>query len=147
MFSIFSTIDCRFVRVDVGFKPDNCIYRSEEFGLGLWSMEDPTAPEIFFMVDSSRRVGSITRGDHYYSSFLCEGIKSGLFLNIKPCTSEMWEQNNTIGSSNMVVERYEADQCELGRSTYVSLCAFACYLFVLIYLTAALVKPELVVLE
>lgn len=54
----------------------------------------------------------------------------------------MWEQNNTIESSHMVVERYEADQFELGKSTYVSLCAFSCYLFVLIYLTVALLKPD-----
>jgi len=71
--SIFSCADCKFVRVNVGFTPDNTIYRSEEFGLGLWSMEDPNAPEKCLMLDVSRTLGSVTRGDRYYSSSFFNG--------------------------------------------------------------------------
>ena len=47
-----------------------------------------------------------------------------------------------IVSDTMVVERYEADQCRLGRSAHISLFAFFCYLIVSLYLTASLVKPD-----
>jgi len=73
MFSIFSSFDCKYVRVDVGFKPDNTIYRSGEFGLGLWTMEDPTTPGKCLTIDISRTLGSITQGDHYYSSSFLNG--------------------------------------------------------------------------
>ena len=72
-FSIFSSIDCKFLRIDVGFTPDNAIYQSKEFGLGLWSMEDPTAPGKCLMLDVSRRLGSVTREDHYYTSSFFNG--------------------------------------------------------------------------
>jgi len=200
IFSISSCIDCRFVLVDVGFEPDNAIYRSKEFGLGLWTMEDPTDSEKCLMIDMSRRIGSITKGDNYYSSsllngdsiwgaarimamiglvfgvldvifiwklmcsrdkskdirkerilylsllpFLCEGVKFGLFFNIDPCTYEIWEQdNNIIGNNQMVevIELFEADNCYMGRSTYFSLLAFLCYLLLITFLTAAIVKPD-----
>lgn len=198
LFSIFSSIDCKFVRVDVGFTPDNAIYRSNKFGLGLWSMEDPNLPQKCLMIDASRRIGSVTRRDIYYSSsffngdiiwgtariialsgiffglvdvmitwkliflietsknrlketilylsilsFVCEGVKLGLFFSTEPCSSQLWEQNSTVGT-NMVgaIERFEADQCYMDRSTYSSLSALACYLFLIICLIASQVKPD-----
>lgn len=73
MCSIFSCVDCKFVHIDVGFNPDNSVYGSGEFGIGLWSMEDPTAPGKCLMIFDSWRVGSITKGDNYYSSSLYNG--------------------------------------------------------------------------
>jgi len=198
MFSIFSSFDCKYVRVDVGFKPDNTIYRSGEFGLGLWTMEDPTTPGKCLTIDISRTLGSITQGDHYYSSsflngdviwgaaritalsglffglvdaviiytlilsidnsrhsrkeviiclsllpFLCEGVKFGLFFNTEPCTSQLWEQKNTVGDSMVEwVDQFEADQCYMDRSTYASLGAIVCYLLLIICLTVSLVMPD-----
>lgn len=196
--STFSSFDCEFVKVNVGFKPDNTIYQRGKFAIGLWSMEDPTAPGMCLTIDTSRGVGSITREDRYYRSsflngdviwstarftaflgiffglvdtitiymvvfstdyarnlrkemilclslltFLCEGLTFGLFFNIEPCTSQFWEQNNTVRYSMVeVVERFEADQCYMDRSTYVSLGALVCYLILIISLTASLVLPD-----
>ena len=75
--SIFSCIDCKFVHVDIGFTPDNAIYRSKEFGLGLWSLEDPIAKGTCLMIDANHSLGSITRGYSYYSSFFLMEILFG----------------------------------------------------------------------
>lgn len=41
--SLLSDLDCSFVRVDVGFVPNNSIFDTSVFGVGFWSFEDPTA--------------------------------------------------------------------------------------------------------
>jgi len=40
------------------------------------------------------------------------------------------------------VDQFEADQCYMDRSTYVSLGSFVCYLFLILCLTVSLVMPD-----
>ncbi len=39
--SLLSSMDCFFLKVDVGFKPVNAVYDTSMFGIGLWTFEDP----------------------------------------------------------------------------------------------------------
>jgi len=99
--------------------------------------------KLIFTIDYSRNISKEMILYLSLLSFMCEGVKFGLFFNTEPCSSQLWEQNNTVGEYMVgAIERFEADQCFFDRSAYASLGAFACYLFLIIYLTAALVNPD-----
>ena len=77
--SILSSLDCKFVEVDVGFSPTNTFFdtSSTTFGIGLWTMEDPMNPGLCLMPLSKKQYGSLTKEDDIYDSFF---VTSDVFI-------------------------------------------------------------------
>ncbi len=74
--SILSSLDCVFLKADVGFVPMNMnrdTMGRKSFGLGIWSIEDPEN-EGFCIVPifqgSEEDDRDLTKDDNIYSSFL-----------------------------------------------------------------------------
>lgn len=71
--STLSSLDCKFVEVDVGFSPTNTdffeISSSTTFGIGLWTMEDPISTGSCLIPLLTPQYGSLTKEDDIYDSF------------------------------------------------------------------------------
>ena len=71
--SIFSSLDCIFIQVDIGFSPKNMQHDTSKkttFGLGIWTLEDATN-EGFCIVPIFRNSDTgLTQDDDIYNSFL-----------------------------------------------------------------------------
>jgi len=71
--SFLSCLDCFFVRVDVGFAPDNSYFEKTTFGLGLWTFENPLVSGKCINPAFVTNVGGITIDDELYASFFSNG--------------------------------------------------------------------------
>lgn len=62
--SIMSSLDCKFLEVELGFVPEN--YYDESMGFGLWTYAAPGGRCLSY--EESRRTGGFSDGDSVYSS-------------------------------------------------------------------------------
>jgi hypothetical protein len=71
--SFLSDLDCFFVEVDVGFTPNNTYYDTSQFGIGLWSFEDPDNRGLCITPMFVNRIGRLTKTDHLYAQVWSNG--------------------------------------------------------------------------
>jgi hypothetical protein len=77
--SLLSTLDCVFIKVDVGFKPENVVSGDESsskstFGIGIWTLEDVTNEgKCVMSIPLAEDATSLTVDDDIYINFLIVG--------------------------------------------------------------------------
>ena len=78
--SLLSTLDCVFIKVNVGFEPENVVSEDESsskstFGIGIWTLEDVTTNEGMCVVSIplAEDATSLTVDDDIYIKFLVVG--------------------------------------------------------------------------
>ena len=102
--SALSSLDCVYIRVDVGFPPQNIPKETTRstFGIGIWTFEDSDnegfcIDSIFQWNESSR----LTEDDDIYTSFFLVGdlsftcirflavlgVACGIILSVSTCNS------------------------------------------------------------
>jgi hypothetical protein len=71
--SFLSSLDCFFVEVDVGFVPQNSVYRTQKFGIGLWTFEDPDVRGQCVAPMYVSQIGGLTTEDELFSNIFLNG--------------------------------------------------------------------------
>lgn len=71
--SFLSDLDCFFVRVDLDSVPDDALFDTTTFGIGLWSFEDPDERSKCISPGALNTKGSITPDDQLYSRIWLNG--------------------------------------------------------------------------